>query len=207
MKKLFALVLLFISAFMLITSGCSTKGSVQETTESNQAQLNEESNNDISTLIVYYSYTGTTKRVAEHLKNLTSGDLYEITLKEPHNGSDNDVSDRVFSERDNNQMPELSGNLPDINKYDRILIGTPVWNDSISNPIMSYLEKQDFSGKTVAPFWTYITNQGETESDFSSLVKNADIADCLALKSANSINDDELDQMLKNWINTINKRK
>jgi len=71
--------------------------------------------------------------VAEHLQQLTDGTLYEITLEKPYSGDSNKVSDRVFAERDDDKMPELSGELPDISEYDQILIGTPVWNDSISN--------------------------------------------------------------------------
>ncbi len=95
--------------------------------------------------------------MAEHLQQLTDGTLYEITLEEPYSGDSNKVSDRVFEERDDGEMPALSGELPDISEYDQILIGTPVWNDSMSNPIASYLEQTDFDGKTVAPFHNEVT--------------------------------------------------
>ena len=153
-------------------------------------------------LIVYYSYTGTTRRVAEHLQNLTGGTLYELTLTAPYTGNSNDVSDRVFAERDNG-MPELAGELPDLSQYSCILIGTPVWNNSMANPVLSYLQQADFNGKTVAPFWTYITNQGSTEKDFAEQSQNAHIASGLALRSANSISDEELDQQLNDWLQTI----
>lgn len=100
-------------------------------------------------------------------------------------------------------MPELSGNLPDINMYDRIFIGTPVWNNDIANPVMSYLEQTDFAHKTVAPFWTYITNQGQTEKSFSKNIKNGVVVDGLDIRSANSIDDTELDTLLKKWANTV----
>jgi len=161
-----------------------------------------ETTDSSDTLIVYYSYTGTTRRVAEHLQNLTGGTLYELTLTEPYTGSSNDVSDRVFAERDNG-MPELAGELPDLSQYSRILIGTPVWNDSMANPVLSYLQQTDFNGKTVAPFWTYITNQGSTEKDFAKQSQNAHVASGLALRSANSISDEKLDQQLNDWLQSI----
>ncbi len=107
----------------------------------------------VKTLIVYYSYSGMTQRTAEHLQELTGGTLYE---------------------------PELSGILPDISEYDRILIGTPVWNNSMANLIRSYLEQTDFDGKTVSLFWTYITNEGSTERDFVKQAQNAQVTDGLA---------------------------
>ena len=154
------------------------------------------------TLIVYYSYTGTTRRVAEHLQNLTGGTLYELNLTDPYTGSSNDVSDRVFAERDNG-MPELDGELPNLSQYSRILIGTPVWNDSMANPVLSYLQQTDFNGKTVASFWTDITNQGSTEKDFAKQSQNARVASGLALRSANSISDEKLDQQLNDWLQSI----
>lgn len=209
MKKYNSIILLLFAFITMILSGCSsnnvnnTNGSSNTNTSNITTAHIQTIKNNPSTLIVYYSYSGTTKRVAEHLQSITGGDLYEITLAKPYGGSDNDVSDRVFDERNHNEMPKLSGALPDVSKYDRILIGTPVWNDSMANPIMTFLEETDFSGKVVAPFWTYITSQGHTEKDFSKQIQNGNVKNCLPLRSANSIADDKLDSTIVNWLNTL----
>ena len=156
-----------------------------------------------STLIVYYSYTGTTQRVAEHLQALTGGTLYLLELADPYTGGSYDVSDRVFEERGKSQMPELSGTLPDLSEYDRVLIGTPVWNSSMANPILSYLQQTDFDDKVVAPFWTYITNQGSTGKDFTANIQNGRLADGLALRSAGGMDDEKLDNALQNWLSKL----
>ena len=210
MKKI--VIGLLAVAVMLMAIGCGstarnheTSTNVTEETE-DTAENADNVENDAKTLIVYYSYSGTTKRVAEHLQQLTNGTLYEITLEEPYSGDSNKVSDRVFEERDDGKMPALSGELPDISEYDQILIGTPVWNDSMSNPIASYLEQTDFDGKTVAPFWTYITNQGSTAKDFVKRSQNAEMAEGLPVRSANGISDEKLDVMLETWLNSIRDR-
>lgn len=190
-RKIISAVLSIFMIISMILSGCAT--------QNNTAQNNSVSDME-KTLIVYYSYSGTTKRVAEKLRDITGGTLYEITLTEPYTGSSNDVSDRVFKERDDKKMPQLAGELPDITEYDRVLIGTPVWNDSMANPIFSFLEKTDFVGKPAALFWTYITNEGSTEKDFEKNIKNADISEGLALRSANGINDDKLNETLTSWL-------
>ena len=203
---------LLVAVIMLMAIGCGSTSSNNETStnatkETKETEDTTESiDHDAKTLIVYYSYSGTTKRVAEHLQQLTDRTLYEITLEEPYSGDSNKVSDRVFEERDDGKMPALSGELPDISEYDQILIGTPVWNDSMSNPIASYLEQTDFDGKTVAPFWTYITNQGSTEKDFAKQSQNAEMAEGLPVRSANGISDEKLDQMLETWLNDISGR-
>lgn len=194
---------LLVAVIMLMAIGCgSTSGNNETSTDVTKETENttESVDNDEKTLIVYYSYSGTTKRVAEHLQQLTDGTLYEITLEKPYSGDSNKVSDRVFEERFDGKMPVLSGELPDISEYDQILIGTPVWNDSMSNPIASYLEQTDFDGKTVAPFWTYITNQGSTKKDFKSRIQNGDVKSGLPLASANGMSEKKLNHTLSEWL-------
>lgn len=113
------------------------------------------------------------------------------------------VSDRVFAERKANSTPALKGTLPNIANYSRVLIGTPVWSASLANPVTSYLQQTDFHGKTVAPFWTSITDEGATSKDFRSQIKNANQRDGLPLRSASSMSDSELDKQLTNWLHTM----
>ncbi len=202
------------AVFATVLAGCSGKhntsaapavsfnDSVQSDTEDAE-EPSRSASEHTKTLIIYYSYSGTTERVAEHLRDLTDGTLYELELTEPYTGSDNDVSDRVFAERGDGKMPELTGALPDVSEYDRILIGTPVWNNSMANPVLSYLQQTDFDGKVVAPFWTYITNQGSTGKDFTANIQNGTAADGLALRSANGMGDEKLDSTLQNWLDKL----
>lgn len=207
MKKNKTIIWFLLAAIMLVFAGCgnssriATRGHFENVNNNSGNTRNGTGrNSDKKTLIVYYSYSGTTERVAEHLQKLTNADIYELELEKPYTGDSNEVSDRVFEERDDDKMPELSGELPDLSEYDRILIGTPVWNDDMSNPVVSYLEQADFDGKTVAPFWTYITNQGSTAKNFTKRCQNAEMADGLAIRSANGLSDNKLDEKLKDWL-------
>lgn len=195
-KALLALLAVTVIAALVLT-GCAGR------TPAASADTPSESAADTKTLIVYYSYSGTTERVAEHLRDLTGGTLYELELVDPYTGSDDDVSDRVFAERGDGKMPELTGTLPDVSAYDRILIGTPVWNNSMANPVLSYLQQTDFDGRVVAPFWTYITNQGSTSKDFTANIQNGTAADGLALRSANGMDDEKLNSTLQSWLDKL----
>lgn len=198
----------------IVLAGCSSRSNnptapaapandAAQSDAENKDNPSKPASDDSKTLIVYYSYSGTTERVAEHLRDLTGGTLYELELADPYTGSDNDVSDRVFAERDDSKMPELTGTLPDVSEYDRILIGTPVWNNSMANPVLGYLQQTDFDGKVVAPFWTYITNQGSTGKDFTANIQNGTAADGLALRSANGMDDEKLDSTLQDWLDKL----
>ena len=197
MKKGIPALLAAIAAAAFVLTGCAGR------TPAASANMSSGSAAGTKTLIVYYSYSGTTERVAEHLRDLTGGTLYALELAEPYTGSDNDVSDRVFAERGDGKMPELTGTLPDVSAYDRILIGTPVWNNSMANPVLSYLQQTDFDGKVVAPFWTYITNQGSTGRDFTANMQNCTAADGLALRSAGGMSDEKLDSTLQAWLDKL----
>ena len=207
MKKNKTIIWFLLAAIMLVFTGCgnnsetvTSRHSEEANNHSENIQNDTESNSDKKTLIIYYSYSGTTERVAERLQTLTNADLYELELENPYTGDSNEVSDRVFAERDADKMPELSGELPDLSEYDRILIGTPVWNADMSNPVASYLEQTDFGKKTVAPFWTYITDQGSTAKNFVKRCRNAEMTDGLAIRSANGLSDDKLDEELNDWL-------
>lgn len=217
-KKKTSVFVTFIMVLAIVLIGCAGK-SAPATTDVVSSSTPEASAREVSsetveqraedsrTLIVYYSYTGTTQRVAERLQPLTGGTLYLLELADPYTGGSYDVSDRVFAERDDGKMPELTGTLPDILEYDRILIGTPVWNDSMSNPVRSYLEQTDFGGKVVAPFWTYITNQGSTAKDFAANIQNGIAAKGLALRSVGGMSGESLDDTLRSWLDKLPEGK
>lgn len=196
--KLTRLILLAALTAVLFLAGCSSSSAANDA--EGVTSLDKDMSN---TLIVYYSYSGTTKRAAEHLQELTGGTLYELTLAEPYSGDSYAVSDRVFEERGKGEMPELSGELPDISQYDLILVGTPVWNSSAANPIFSYLQQTDFGGKDTALFWTYITNQGSVKKDFAKNVNNGNVKDGIALQSANGMTNEELDEKLTSWLGSL----
>lgn len=202
-KKVYGFIVFAIALTMVLLGCAGTPDETDAVFSSTPEASIRESSGDSKTLIVYYSYTGTTRRVAERLQVLTDGTLYALELTDPYTGDSYDVSDRVFAERDAGKMPELTGALPDVSEYDRILIGTPVWNNSMANPVLGYLQQTDFDGKVVAPFWTYITNQGSTGKDFTANIQNSTPADGLALRSANGMDDEKLDRTLQSWLDKL----
>lgn len=119
---------------------------------------------DTSTLIVVYSYSGNTRRVAQILQDVTGGDLLEINTRRDYVGGMATMAAQTRIERATGLLPSLDVELPDIGKYDRILIGGPVWSYTTATPIARFLSDMDFTGKQVAPFWTDAGSPGEYES-------------------------------------------
>ena len=112
------------------------------------------------TLVVYFSATGSTRRVAEAIAGTLSADIFEIIPAEPYTGDElnyNDASSRVSREHDDASLRDValvSTAVPDWESYDTVFIGYPIWWGIAAWPVNGFVAANDFSGKTVIPFAT-----------------------------------------------------
>ena len=112
------------------------------------------------TLVVYYSASGMTKRVATAIADAAGADLYEITPVEPYTSDDlnwTDSNSRVSREHDDESLRDvvLTEITPaDWDSYDTVLIGYPIWWGIAAWPVDNFVKGNDFDGKTVIPFCT-----------------------------------------------------
>lgn len=158
---------------------------------------------DTSTLIVVYSYSGNTRRVAQLLQDMTGGDLLEINTRRHYVGGMAAMAAQTRIERATGLLPSLDVELPDIERYDRILIGGPVWSYTVATPLSRFLSDMDFTGKQVAPFWTDAGSPGEYESSFASQVWGGEVLTGLGLSGSSQLSDEEVTQRLEEWLNTL----
>lgn len=109
-------------------------------------------------LVAYFSATGTTKRAAEKLAKAAGADLYEIKPAVPYSSADlnwHDKQSRSSIEmNDDSSRPELADNDANIEDYDTIFLGFPIWWYVAPRIISSFLESCDFSGKKIVLFAT-----------------------------------------------------
>lgn len=109
-------------------------------------------------LVAYFSCTGTTEGVANTIAEAVHGTLYRITPAKAYTSADlnwRDKKSRSSVEMaDEKSRPELGGGALDSKAYDVVFLGYPIWWDLCPRPVNTFLEKYDFSGKTVIPFAT-----------------------------------------------------
>ena len=109
-------------------------------------------------LVAYFSCTGTTEKVAEAIAATTGGKLYRITPAEAYTSADldwqNKKSRSSVEMADEKSRPALGGEAIDLKDYDIIFLGYPIWWDLCPRPVNTFLEKYDFSGKTIISFAT-----------------------------------------------------
>lgn len=161
---------------------------------------------DTRVLIVYYSWSGTTRGVAERMQRMLHCDIYEVVPAVPYPSNGDDTHYRAVEERESGNLPELRGALPDLSKYDVILIGGPVWSDYMATPLMSYMAQSDFTGKRVAGFRTDAGTPGRYDSEFRRMAgeSHADVAEeVLGLSHVRSMNAGRLDSRITSWFGTV----
>lgn len=109
-------------------------------------------------LVAYFSATNTTEGVAEHIANGLRADLYEIIPEEPYTDADlnyNDSNSRSTLEmNDPSARPAISGSVENMEQYDIVFIGYPIWWGDAPRIVSTFMESYDFSGKTIVPFCT-----------------------------------------------------
>lgn len=157
---------------------------------------------DGDTLVVYFSRTGNTEKIAEYLIEIADADSYVIEAAVPYTDEDiryQDDSCRASQEQnDKTVRPEIANPIASIDDYDTIFLGYPIWWGEEPRIIDTFLESYDFSDKTVIPFCTSGSSGISTsEKNISELVP---ICNQLAGKrfSASATKDD-----VKEWYETL----
>lgn len=150
-----------------------------QSTDGTQNSAGEKENSDMKNdiLVVYFSCTQTTAKIADYILEKTGGTRYEIVAKVPYREEDlryyNDCrADR--EQADPNARPEISGNVSDFDKYETVFIGYPIWHGKAPKIIYTFLESYDFSGKTIVPFCTsHSSGIGSSDTALHPLAQNA----------------------------------
>ena len=126
-------------------------------------------------LVAWFSRTGTTRGIAELIHARVGGDIIEIRAADPYPADDTANQERLKREKESDARPELAMALQDLSAYDVIFIGHPIWQGALPPVLLTFLEKYDFSGKTVIPFCTFGgSGPGETAGEIARRTPNSE---------------------------------
>ena len=110
------------------------------------------------TLVAVFSASGVTKNVGEEIARIAGADFFEIVPKDIYTDDDlnwmNKQSRSSVEMNDTSARPEIAGTVSDMDSYDKVIVGFPIWWGVAPRIIETFLESYDFSGKTVIPFCT-----------------------------------------------------
>lgn len=153
-------------------------------------------------LIVYFTYTNNTKKIAEDIKSKLNCDILEIKPVQPY---DKDYDTVVRLEQNNEtakKTPDIQNINVDLSKYDEIILGTPVWWYTIAPVIRTFLKQNDLSGKKIIPFATNGGWIGRTFKEIKDLCQNSTVENEMNIVFEGS----ELStpkKEVENWINSL----
>lgn len=136
-------------------------------------------------LIVYFSRIGNTEQVAKQIHNYTGGDILPIQATSPYPQDYGLAVARAKQEKATKTLPPIQPTDINIQNYDTIFIGYPIWWSSIPAPIKTFLSTHDLSGKTIIPFCTHAgSHQAQSVIDMATLIPNAIFLEALVIEGA-----------------------
>ena len=218
MKKAIAILLSLTMILGLAACGNSASQTEQPSTEDTSVESKADTNSaenstdmentdnqdvqDHKVLVAYFSATGTTKGVAEHIANGLNADIYEIVPEDPYTDADlnyNDNNSRTTIEmNDPNARPAIFGSVENMEQYDIIFVGYPIWWGEAPRIVSTFMESYDFSGKTIVPFCTSGgSGIGSSASNLERLTSGATWLDGRRLNGSDS------QDTVMEWVNSL----
>jgi len=129
-------------------------------------------------LIAFFSHSGNTQEIATQIYDEIGGDVLELYPVTPYPRNYNEVVELAKQETQSDFKPELEAYLNDVESYDVIFIGSPVWWYTIAPPVKTFLSENDFEGKIILPFCTHEgSGQAMSFEHIKALVPNSTVLD------------------------------
>lgn len=218
MKKILSAFLAGIMIFALSACGNSStentengtsqpQNSVSDTTSnttepsSDASEATEPEAEASKSLVVYFSWSGNTKAIAEEIAKQTGSDIFEIVPVNAYSNDYNTVIDDAQAEQRNNARPEIKGTVDNFADYDTVYFGFPNWWGDMPMIMYTFLDTYDFSGKTIAEF---VSSSSSGLSDtINSLKKsepNATVTEGLSITGSTS---NDAESKVRDWLSEI----
>ncbi len=204
---------------LLILSGCGTKSNISSnnsgtssaTGTSEQKQSVDDTISELTesgsiesgnVLIVYFSLTNNTRKTANIIKDMTGADIFEIQPDFDYSavGSREEMEELGKKQVEEGFLPELKNSVDNIDSYDTIIIGTPIWWASAAPPVMSFLSKYDLKDKKVIPFCTCGSSGGDYFTQIENAVSDSELLTGLEITDAELSDNEKVKEKIKNWL-------
>ena len=201
-------VALYIILLIIVVAGVSSLMHLYKVSKKNKTEMAKYSNTvsltaDLGkTLVIYYSLTGRTKDIALQIQKFTNANIYEIKTKEEvkQGPSLYITSKKQISSKN---YPEIINDFPNIEEYDTIFVGSPIWWYTATPAVLEFLKQFDFKNKNVVPFSTQGSNYGSYFEDFKEKAKNAKILKGESFNNLDSSYNEQVKNKIITWLNSL----
>lgn len=179
---------------LLVSVGCNgtRKGGDSQSDVERKGEAKME-NNKGKVLIVFFSHAGenysvgnikegNTKLVADEIQRVTGGDVFEIVADKDYNMPYEPLTRLAQEEARKGELPSFNGEVKDIQQYDTVFIGGPVWWGTYPRVMFTFFEKYDLNGKTLIPFTTHEgSGLGNVVSDLKAQYPKATVTGAFSM--------------------------
>ncbi len=174
MRKKFGLILVAVA--MCAFTACNQESAQPKTGEKGAQPEAVAPQASSKSLVVYYSQTGATKKLAEIFQKAKNADVFEIATATPYPSTYDSTIAAVGAQRESKQWPALVSAKADLAKYDTVYLGYPIMFGSFAPPVYTFLDSNDLSGKVVVPFCTYGSGgRKASAAELKTLEPNANV--------------------------------
>ena len=185
----------------ITTANNSNRNNAINPNESNNNVTEQNPNNDQNILVLYFSMSGNTEKVANIIHDNVGGDIIKLETVEEYPSDYDELVDYAQEEQQENARPELSTKIDDIEAYDIIFLGYPNWWGDMPMPIYTFLEEYDLREKTIAPFITHGgSGLSNTPENIQGEEPKATVTEGLAIYGSDA-RDSESD--VTNWLTSL----
>ena len=199
MKK----IIIFIAIVALfILSGCQEDNVTDKNNYSNNSNNNNQNiSSDSKSIVIYFSRTNNTEKIANFIIDITGSDKYEIEAKIPYTDEDIQYYTDCRADREQNDpsaRPEIGSVEIDLKGYDVIYLGYPIWHGKAPKIMYTFIESYNLENKTIVPFCTSASSpMGSSATELYNLTKQGTWLDGKRFSSTAT------SEEVKNWIDSL----
>ena len=149
-------------------------------------------------LVVYFSHSGNTRKLAEQIHKQVGGDILEIVPAAPYPAEYQATVDQAKREQQENARPAVKTKIADPAQYGVVFLGYPNWWSSMPMPVWTFVEQNGLDGKTIAPFDTHGGGGlGHSVDDLKKLVPHSKVLKGLAVRGTAA---GHAEKDVENWL-------
>ncbi|WP_177217091.1 flavodoxin [Pedobacter insulae] len=157
--------------------------------------------NNNKTLIIYFSHSGNTKQIAEWVQGKINTGIVLIEPEIPYPSGYQQTIDEMSRQNKGKILPSFKKVDVNIQDYDTIFFGYPVWDMRLPPVVRTFLRDNDFSGKTILPFNSHAGyGTGKSVSEIKEFAPKAKVADAFSIKDSNV---KDAKKEVERWINQM----
>ncbi|MBR5069211.1 MAG: hypothetical protein IKX25_07385 [Bacteroidales bacterium] len=196
---------------MLLTavglSACTAKAN-QVSNEINETETSKNEFMDLKgkkVLVAYFSWSGNTKYAAQYIAKKVGADEFEIVTEKAYPTEYQPCTEVAKAEKEANARPEIKGKVENMDQYDVVFIGVPVWWYTGPMALFTFIESYNFEGKTVIPFCTAYSGPSQTLKDIVKATPKSDHRNgiCIVTKEMGGKDMDQNQVRIDKWLGEI----